>query len=203
MPQDYEVQYTTNPGTGGTWTSLTNVQAVSVFIGRRVMLDQYSASTATVTVRYPTGYASPIADMVPGTYIRVNLVGTGATLYTARIKDVTVNYGIPYSGGVGVADYLNLTVEGFFATASRMSGQSYAMPAGNMGTQMMTAQSETGMAITYNFAPDMGAATISSTWGDWLNQVLVTLNGRMVDCLYYDTISLKGPYNASTCTVNF
>jgi len=203
MPQNYEVQYTTNPGTGGTWTTLTNVQDLSIMIGRREMLGQYSASTATVTVRYPTGYASPIADMVPGTFIRVNLAATSETMYTARIKDVTVNYGIPYAGGVGNADYLLITVEGFFATASRMSGLSYSMPAGTFGAQLMTAQSETGMSITSNFTPDMGAATISGTWGDWLNAALVTLNGRMVDCLYYNTISLRGPYNALTCTVNF
>jgi hypothetical protein len=67
----------------------------------------------------------------------------------------------------------------------------------------MTAQTQTGMSITSDFTPDMGAATISSTWGDWLNQALVTLNGRMVDCLYQDTISLRGPYTSYTCTVNF
>jgi len=203
MPQNYEVQYTTNPGTGGTWTSLTNVQDLTISIGRQVMLDQYSASTGSITVRYPTGYASPIAEMVPGTYIRVNLVATGAMLYMGRIKDVSVDYGIPYSGGVGNADYLHITVEGFFSTASRMAGQSYSLAAGNLGTQMMTVQSVTGLSITYDFAPDMGAATVSSTWGDWINQVLVTTNGRMVDCNYQNTISLRGPYTAYTTTVNF
>lgn len=84
-----------------------------------------------------------------------------------------------------------------------MSGQSYAMAAGNFGVQLMTAQAQSGMSITSDFGPDMGAATISSTWGDWLNQALVTLNGRMVDCLYQDTISLRGPYTSYTCTVNF
>ena len=203
MPQNYEIQYTTNPGTGGTWTSLTNVQQLSINIGRQAMLDQYSASTVSITVRYPTGYSSPIADMVPGTFIRVNLIATSAELYIGRIKDVSVDYGISYVGGVGNADYLQITVEGFFATASRMSGQSYAMAADTFGAQLMNAQAQSGMSITCDFSPAMGGATISSTWGDWLNQSLVTLNGRMVDCLYQNTISLKGPYRAYTCSVNF
>lgn len=203
MPQNYQVQYTTNPGTGGTWTSLTNVQDLSLSIGRQAMLEQYSASTGSLTVRYPTGYASPIADLVPGTYVRVNLVATGATLYMGRIKDVSVDYGIPYSGGVGNADYLRIGIEGFFSTASRMSGQSYAMAAGNFGVQLMTAQAQSGLSITCDFTPDMGAATISSSWGDWINQALVTLNGRMVDCTYQNTISLRGPYTSYTTTVNF
>ena len=68
MPLSYIVQYSTD---NSTWTTLSNVQNININIGRQAMLDQYSASTASLTIRYPTGYASPIADMVSGTYIRI------------------------------------------------------------------------------------------------------------------------------------
>jgi hypothetical protein len=181
------------------------VQNINLFVGRQAQLDQYSASTANIVVRYPTGYASPITAMVPGTYIRIKTPTTDPTYasYYGRIKDVTVDYGIPYSGGVGNADYLNVTVEGFFATASRMAGQSYAMAANTLANQLIAMYGQTNINVATNFNPNMGATTLSSSWGDWINAVLVTINGRLCDSLNIDDIAIRGPYNQSTCTVNF
>lgn len=200
MPLNYEVQYSLN---AVTFTTLPNVQDFSFSVGRQAMLDQYSASRANITARYPTGYASPIAEMVPGTYVRIRLVSTGAVLFIGEIKDVTVDYGIPYSGGVGNADFLNLTVEGHFAVASRMAGLDYSMPAMNLGSQLAAMYTQTGILVDTDFNPPMGAATISSSWGDWINQVLVTLNGRMTDSIASDGFSLFGPFSNSVCSVNF
>ena len=203
MPLSYIVQYSTD---NLTWTTLSNVQDININIGRQAMLDQYSASTASLTIRYPSGYASPIADMVSGTYIRIQSPNTTDPVYSAYfgvIKDVNVRYGIPYAGSVGNADYLNVSIEGFFAAASRMQGNSYAMSAGLLSAQVLDMLTETLIDVFYGFNPQMGAATISSSWGDWLNSVLVTLNGRMTDSQGLEGIILKGPFNQSTCTVNF
>ena len=199
MPLSYSIDYSTD---GTSWTTLSNVQNISLSIGRQTMLEQYSASTASFVVRYPTGYASPITAMVPGTFIRIQLP-TASSRFFGRIKDVSVNYGIPYSGGVGNADYLNVSVEGAFAEISRMSGGNYSMPADTFQNQISLAQTATNMTITPNFNTAMGASTISSTWGDWLNASLVTQNGRMSDTQGVRTIVCNGPYNASTCDVNF
>lgn len=203
MPLSYIVQYSTD---NLTWTTLSNVQDININIGRQAMLDQYSASTASLTIRYPSGYASPIADMVSGTYIRIQSPNTIDPVYSAYfgvIKDVNVRYGIVYAGSVGNADYLNVSIEGFFAAASRMQGNSYAMSAGLLSAQVLDMLTETLIDVFYGFNPQMGAATISSSWGDWLNSVLVTLNGRMTDSQGLEGIILKGPFNQSTCTVNF
>lgn len=203
MPLSYIVQYSTD---NVTWTTLSNVQAIDINIGRQAMLDQYSASTASLTIRYPNGYASPVADMVSGTYIRIqspNTVDPYYSAYFGRIKDVNVTYGIPYISNVGNADYLNVTVEGFFAAASRMQGNSYAMGAGLLSAQLLNMLTETLIGVMTGFNPQMAGTIISGTWGDWLNSVLVTLNGRMTDSQQVEGVVLKGPFNQTTCTVNF
>jgi len=206
MPLSYTVEYSATANTG-TWVALSNVQNIAFSIGRQTMLEQYSASTAAIVVRYPTGYASPITDMVPGTYVRIwspSTVDGNYSAYFGKIKDVNVTYGIPYSGGVGNADYLNISLEGFFADASRMSGQNYSMAADTLYNQVTNANAQSGLIIgNSNYSPLMGAATVSGTWGDWINSVLVTVNGRMSDCQGVKNITLRSPYNQSTCTVNF
>jgi len=101
--QSYTVSFTTNNGVS--WTALTNVQNIQFSIGRQAQLDQTRASTGSFEMRYPTGYASPIAAMVAGTQIRIqNTTGTAYTIWTGRINDVVAEYGIPYAGGEGQAD---------------------------------------------------------------------------------------------------
>jgi hypothetical protein len=206
MAKNYKVEYSTTAN-AGSWVTLSNVQDISFSIGRQFMLDQYSASTGSLTIRYPTGYATPNTAMVPDTYVRIwgpNTTDGNYAMYHGIIKDVSVTYGIPYAGGVGNADYLNVTLEGGFAQASRMSGQNYAMAAGNFYTQCNTASTQTGLSIGISATtPQMAASTVSGTWGDWINASLVTINGRMSDCTGYNFINLSGPYNARTCTVNF
>jgi hypothetical protein len=199
MPLSYSVQYSTD---GSSWTTLSNVQNISMNTGRQYMLDQYSASVATFVLRYPNGYTSPITAMVPGTFVRIQMP-TASSRFFGRIKDVAVNYGIPYTASVGNADYLNVTIEGAFAEISRMSGQDYSMPAGSFQTQLGLANTATNLTITSNFTSNMGASTVSGTWGDWLNASLVTQNGRMSDTQGVRTIVCNGPYNANTCDVNF
>jgi hypothetical protein len=202
MPLLYTAYYSTD---GSTWTAITNVQNITINTGRQRMLDQYNASSAGITLRYPTGYASPITALVPGTYIKIDTPTTDPTYaaYYGQIKDVSASYGIPYAGGVGNADYLDIMVEGFFATASRMAGQGYAMAANTVDNQLLDMFTETGISVISSFSPSMAATTLNSTWGDWLNSVMVTINGRLVDSVNVDSIEIKGPYNSSTCTVAF
>ena len=132
--QIYEVSYSTN---GSTWTALTNVQNINFNAGRISQLDQIKTGTATVEMRYPTGYASPITDLVSGTQLRIRNITPSITtklIWTGFISDVSAQYGIPYSGGVGQADYLTVQAEGSFARFGRMQGNNYAMAAGNINT---------------------------------------------------------------------
>jgi hypothetical protein len=187
--QIYEVSYSTN---GSTWTALTNVQNINFNAGRVSQLDQIKTGTATVEMRYPTGYASPITALVSGTQLRIRNVTPSITtklIWTGFISDVGAQYGIPYAGGVGQADFLTIQAEGSFARFGRMQGNNYAMAAGNINTQVASSNAQTGLTLqvqplstvdpTPVFNGDLGATTVSSTWGDWVARVCQTLNARL------------------------
>ena len=189
----------------GSFTTLSNVQSISFRGGRRSQLDAYGASGATIVARYPSGYASPIAALVPGTAIEIltpNITAYPYGIY-GKIRNVNVTYGIPYAASVGVADYIEIDIEGAFAEAGRMNGASYAMPAGTLADQITTMNAQTGLTSSSNTSQQMAATTISGTWGDWVNSSLVTINGRMADFGPIGGIFVRSPYVTSTCTVNF
>lgn len=198
----YDAAFPTGP-----FVQLSNVQQINIRVGRASQLDAYGASSATIIARYPSGYASPITALVPGTAIMVtspNLTSYPYGLYFGRIQNVTVQYGIPYVSNVGNADYVEITVEGAFAQVARMSGQGYSMAAGTLNTQVTTMNTQTGStAATWGTGPQMAATTISGTWGDWLNSALVSINGRMADFTGIGGISVRPYYSLGTCTVNF
>jgi len=198
MPFLYKVKYSTD---GVTYTALTNVQNINVRLGRSEQLAAYNASTAEVEIRYPTGFASPIAAMKTGTYIKIespNWVDTIGGMFLGRIRDVDVSYGIPYSGGVGNGDILTISCEGFFAAVARMNANSYAMASGAPQTQLTTAQGQNGTTSVYyrptGTDPVMAATTITGTWGDWYNDLLTTLNGRMWDCNALNEVDVISPF---------
>lgn len=206
MPGTYYADYSTIGN--DPWTSLTNIQEITMSIGRQRQLDAYNASTATITMRYPTGYASPITALTAGTFIRIGTpnahdVGGLYWGFFGNISDITVQYGIPYAGGVGNADYVTINVEGNFARLARMNGQSYALAADTLFTQCVTAQTQTGVIFGNAPTTAMGAATISGTWGDWFNLALNTINGRLWDVAANQTIAIKSPYVTQNCTVGF
>jgi hypothetical protein len=49
----------------------------------------------------------------------------------------------------------------------------------------------------------MAATTVSSTWGDWVNKVLVSINGRMHDALEAGAVIVLTPFDTVVTTVNF
>lgn len=185
------VQYEVKCGT--TYATLTtvqtNVQTVALRFGRERPLDQYSANTANVGLRYPTGYVTPNALLVTGNWveigIRLGTAGVYKRLFVGRIADVLVEYGIPYTGGVGNADFVTLACEGNFAAFGRLQGGTYSLPEQTLDTQMVNCQTQTGLIanadLIFGGAQTFPATPISGTWGDWLNQVALTLNGRIID----------------------
>lgn len=208
----YQVEY------GATYATLTsvatNVQNVQFTYGRQRPLDAYSADTASITMRYPTGYASPNALWVTGTYIRISgkldSEATYSQLWVGRIADVNVQYGIPYSGGVGNADFVSLNCEGYFANFGRVQGGSYAMAANTLAVQCTNASNQSGLSVnpisSFGSEQLFPATTVSSTWGDWVNRVVLTLNGRMIDTAtgtlivnpYYKQPALFGNFSDTT-----
>lgn len=205
MPlQTYAVAYSTN---GTTWTNLTNVQNIVINIGKRAQLEQVNAATASFEMRYPTGFASPITQLVAGNFIRVsNATSTPYPIWYGTITDVSATYGIPYAGGVGNADYLSVSCEGAFARVARMQGNNYAMAANDIVSQFSIANGQTGLNFGYlplgSMTP-LAATTVSSTWGDWVNRVCQTTNSRLWDGIAYNGSTVISPFYNSVSTVNF
>jgi len=200
--QSYSVSYSTD---SVNYTALTNVQSIYLSIGVQAQLDQLRANTGTIEIRYPSGYASPIAELVQGTYIKImNNTNPAAAylLWVGRISDITVKYGIPYASNVGNADYLTILVEGSFASLGRMAGNDYSMAAGTIATQLTTAGTQTGLAIGWLGSSTQAgaAATISGTWSDWLAKTALSANARMwntKDNSLFD-ITLVSPFQLYT-----
>jgi hypothetical protein len=203
--QAYTVSVSTS-GVGG-WTALTNLQNMQINIGRRAQLDQVKSSTASFEIRYPTGYASPITTLVAGNYIKIeNTTGTPYTIWLGRISDVMARYGIPYTAGVGNADYVDVTCEGNFAAVGRMQGDNYSMAAGGLSQQCLDAYNQSGVQIqfiTSGSEPQMAATTISSTWADWVARAAQTINGRLWDSSTTNGSWIVSPFFANTSTINF
>lgn len=203
MPQNYQVSYSYE-GLLPTFVPLTNVQEINLNIGRQRQLDQYNASTGSIDIRYPTGYASPITYLVPGNYIKVENLTTGIVLFIGVINNTVIQYGIPYAGGVGNADRLSISIEGVFAQLGRKQGESYAMAADTLYNQLddCASASSTPVNTAVTNTQPLSATTVSSTWADWLNKVLITLNGRIWDS---DDINMRvfTPFEQKIGTVNF
>ena len=204
--QSYTVAYSTN---GTTFTNLTNVQGITINAGRQAQLEAIQATTATIELRYPTGFASPIADLVTGTIIRIRNTNSiypypNADMLLGRISNVTAVYGIPYAGGVGNADYLIINVEGSFAVLGRMQGENYAITSTDLAAQCVEASTETGITVE-KVGPNTAIATttVSGTWGDWVAQAALTTNSRLHDTVFTDTVSIVSPFAQNIATTGF
>lgn len=116
---------------------------------------------------------------------RLGTSNSFAQLWVGRINNVNVQYGIPYAGSVGNADYVNISCEGALAAFGRLQGGSYAMAAGTLGVQLAASNTQTSLsALSFSGYGDevaFPATTISGTWADWINSCALTMNGRITD----------------------
>jgi hypothetical protein len=202
--QSYTVAYSTN---GTSWTNLTNVQTVNINIGKRAQLDQVNASTASFEMRYPTGFATPIAQMVTGTFIRIsNSTATSYPIWYGEINDVSAVYGMPYAAGVGNLDFLRVSCEGAFAAVGRMQGNGYVMPADSIVGQFSLANTQTGLNFGYlplSTATPLASTTVNGSWGDWVNRACQSTNSRLWDGIAYNGSTVISPFYNSVSTINF
>jgi hypothetical protein len=201
MAQNYVVAYSTD---NTTFTALSNVQEINLSVGRQRQLDAYNASSGSIIMRYPTGYASPITALTSGNFIRIQNATDGQYMFYGTINNVEVRYGIPYSGGIGNADYMTISIEGFFARFGRVQGLNYSMASGSVYSQILTCSSQTGLQISTSSANTqvMASTTVSSSWGDWVNKTLVSINGRMWDS-YGAAVSIQSPFESFASDITF
>ena len=96
-----------------------DIQTLSLFIGKRDDTDSLTTSSGSVTSWYPTGFASPVTTLVPGNPCRVRRIGNSTPLWLGRIRDVRVEWGLPWDGSVGNGDTLTLELEGYLGEWGR------------------------------------------------------------------------------------
>jgi hypothetical protein len=183
--------------------TLSNVVSINFKTGRERQLDQYATLSGTIVVRQPS---APNAVIKPGSTVKVvwDDGGIYRSQFSASISNVQMSYGIPFAGGVGNADYMTISLEGYFARCGRASGESYAMAAATISAQTTAASTASGLTINYSSSgtgPAMAATTVSGTWGDWVNSSCLTTNGRMRET--YLSVSLFSPFGAQVANINF
>lgn len=181
MPQVYTVAYSTN---GTSWTNLSNIESINAFVGRASLVDQFEPSRATIVMRYPTGFSSPIAALVVGTWIRFSRVG-GQEMWRGKIRNVTATWGKPYRSGEGAADFLNIECEGALAEWGRAQGNDYTVVPANAYFQLADVSFQSGLPVgtTYGFtdSPTLGQSVVDNTFGTWINQFAATLGATIKD----------------------
>lgn len=195
----------------GSYTTITNIQDVSVSGGRQALVDNFSSTRCTITCRYPNGYTTPISNLVSGQPISVELRNepgytTSFTVFDGFVSDVEVQYGIPYKDGVGQADYLVINCETALARLARTVGNDYAMPADTILEQITRANNQTLVGMNYSspdFTKQISGTTVTGSWADWLNQLALTVAGRIADTQSI-ILTGQGPYeDVSTYGVSF
>jgi hypothetical protein len=203
MPvQTYTVSYSL-ASTPGVIVDLSNVVSFNMRQGREKQLDDYSADTAQVIIRYPTGYVSPIAALVPGNIIRVKHDGSGEYIYAGYISGVSVNYGIPYAGGVGNEDFITISCESYFARFGRLEGNGQAITGGLFATVAADIAFYSGLTINPQanaLTQSVSASTVSNTYGEWLAQFIRTINGRMAQAA---AVIVYGPGDIVASSASF
>ena len=203
----YSVSYSVDDGIS--YTVLKDLLSINLSVGVQAQLQQIRASTATIVLRYPDGYDDPYTDLVPGARLIIrNITGTEFDVWEGKIADVSVSWGMPYVDNVGQADFLNISVEGFFADLGRMDGLDYAMTATTLNSQFSQATTESGVACGYIPSTDgrLGpATTVSGTWGDWVAQTALSNNCRMRDGMEMTTgrVNIVSPFSIVVCDHNF
>jgi hypothetical protein len=199
--QNYQVDVEGVSGTPA--ITLSNVVSINFKTGRERQLDQYATLSGSIVVRQPS---APNAVIKPGSTVKVTWDNGGIyrSQFSASISNVQMSYGIPYAGGVGNADFMTISLEGYFARCGRASGESYAMAAATISAQTTAASTASGLTINYSSSgtgPAMAATTVSGTWGDWVNSSCLTTNGRMRET--YLSVSLFSPFGAQVANINF
>ena len=184
MPQVFTVEYSVD---GISWDELDNVQQISGTIGRQQLIDTFEPSRMTVSARYPEGFSAPITDLIVDTWLRVKRQGSAYTMWTGRIRNVTVEWEIPYNSGtgIGVADNVTIECEGALAQWGRLQGEDLFIPADDLLTQLSVALSGTGLqygsTYTASTSPEWSSSEITDSYANWLNTVAATIGATIKD----------------------
>jgi hypothetical protein len=193
-PQTFTVEYYSS----STWTALSNVQQISGSIGRQQTVDNFEPSSMKISLRYPTGFSAPNTALVVDTQIRVKRTGSAYTMWTGRIRNVTVQWGIPYNSGTGtgVADFVDIECEGALAQWGRLQGNGLIVSASDLLTQLSNVLAGTninyGTTYTASTSPLLSASEVSDSLANWLNTACATIGATIKDGSDNNIVGVNG-----------
>lgn len=147
--------YWTVTRTSGAGGNITNIQAVNMTYGRRVLGTQYAAGTGTIYGRRPDLLpALQVDDILQLTLTNPNSTPASQMVVTARVTDVDVEYGI-----TSALDTYTIS----FEDASAVAGRARITRTWAAGTETRTAFQDvcTDLGLTYNDVIARAAQTIS------------------------------------------
>lgn len=191
------------------WVALENVQQISGSIGRQSLQDNFEPSRMNISARYPSGFSIPNTALKVDTQMRVKRTGSTYIMWTGRIRNVTVEYEIPYNSasGVGVADHVDIECEGAFAQWGRLQGNNLAVSASDLLTQLSVVLAGTnlnyGTTYTAATAPLLSASTVSDSLANWLNTACATTGSTIKDGSDSNIVGVNGRDFVDNLPVSF
>lgn len=182
---EYGVYLAQNGGTTGNYTTINNVQEVSIGKGRQWATDPYNPSTCTVKFR-GTNSSCQVGNWVVVTDLDFNFPA-GNPLYMGTIKDIQVEYGI-----VTNLDYTTIVLEGTLARWGRRQFNSRAIAQANTLNQIDTLATAIGFGSFTTASGGLSIAAAQTYTGnglDLINQIMLTEMGHLGE---YGTFTLPG-----------
>ena len=158
---------------GTSWaTTLADVQAVSINLGRQWIVDGYGAGTAQITSRNIAAWTT-----APKVGNPIKIAASGTTIFGGRITDVEIVYGNKPS-----MDYAIINCESYLSLMGRRNLVSVSLTQGLSSAQaytiMNTAWSSASTAISTASSPAVGQ-TYTGNAREALNTLAITEVGRL------------------------
>jgi hypothetical protein len=106
-------------------------------------------------------------------------------MWRGKIRNVNTSYGIPYSGGVGNADFVTLECEGVFAEFGRLQGNEQEITSDLVYWLLSDVTTYTGLTIGTTFteanSPTLATSTVSGSYAEWLNNLANSVGATIKD----------------------
>jgi len=178
MPKwDWRVSFATST----TFTTLPNVQQISIFNGRRKQIDDYGVDQLTVESLFPSAWTvtPKLGDNI------IAWVYTTAypsypsynywKMFQGRITNVEIKYGINSN-----EDSVTITAEGLQAELGRAQINNYALSAENLGLQALNISNSVGISVGPTSVMSTGSAqTYTGNLKAWIDTAIRTEQGRL------------------------
>lgn len=182
------LEYTVKYKASGTSYTLNDVLNLSFFKGRRLIIDQYSPGTATITCRNIAAWPATVKQ---GQELRIE-DSSGDVCFTGYINDIKINYGLK-----AALDEATILVEGPLRQFGRRNPKNLSLAQADAGTYVADINGQlsiTTMSVTPGSSTSiMSAQTYTGNALDLLNTVAQTEVARIYE--YWD-IGLGSPATA-------